>query len=285
MTSDSSSSSDSGSDEEKDDSKKKGNNDAAAEVVVSDEGSDSDSDEDSSSSEDKKKKKKDKKKKGKKKKDAKKGKQDKKDKKDKKEKKEKKKKAKDDSDDDDDEDGDKSDDDQTTKYGDDACKSLIADMVAWSEKQGKLTPSALFDELRPMQVTLRFDNSLRMFVVLSILFKDGDMKAKGVTDNKAIIKHFVTNGNVEFPDWIWGFDAFLDANPQSLKGYPMVLKALYDEDIADESGILKHYKAEKSTPGFEAAAKVAAPFLKWLETADDSDEESGSGSGSGSDSD
>merc|ERR1712085_39723 len=72
---------------------------------------------------------------------------------------------------------DKSDDDQETKYGDDACKGLVTDMVAWSEKQGKLTPSVLFDELRPLQVTLRFDNSQRMYVVLSVLFKGGDMKA------------------------------------------------------------------------------------------------------------
>merc|ERR1719226_358666 len=152
------------------------------------------------------------------------------------------KQAKDDSDSDDDKGSDKSDDDQETKYGDDACKGLVTDMVAWSEKQGKLTPSVLFDELRPLQVTLRFDNSLRMYVVLSVLFKDGLMKADGVTANKAIIKHFITNGNVDFPDWIWGFDAFLDANPQSVKGYPMVLKALYDEDLAEESSILKHYR-------------------------------------------
>merc|ERR1719343_1093233 len=108
-----------------------------------------------------------------------------------------------------------------------------------------------------------------------VLFKDGTMDAKGVDAKKAHIKHFITNGNCEFPEWIWGFDAFLDANPQSVKGYPMVLKALYDGDIAQEADLLRHYRSEKDTPGFEAAAKAAAPFLKWLETADDDDSGSG----------
>jgi len=166
------------------------------------------------------------------------------------------------------------------KYGDRACKSLVSDMVAWSEKQGTFTPDTLFDELRAMQVTLVFDNSMRMYVALSVLFKDGIMDAERVVANEAYIRHFIAHGKCSFPVWIWGFDAFLDSHPQAAKGYPHVLKALYDKDLAEESRILAHYRSERRAPGFEAAARAAAPFLRWLETADsdeDSDDDNGSG--------
>lgn len=169
------------------------------------------------------------------------------------------------------------------KYGDRACKSLVSDMVAWSEKEMSFTPETLCDELRAMQVTLVFDNSIRMYVVLSVLFKDGIMDADRVVANEAYIRHFIANGKCSFPVWIWGFDAFLDSHPRAAKGYPHVLKALYDEDLAEESEILAHYRSERRAPGFEAAAKAAAPFLTWLETADsdeDSDDDNGSGTGS-----
>merc|ERR1712060_176663 len=151
------------------------------------------------------------------------------------------------------------------QYGDREFKSLVADMVAWSERQGTFTPDALFDELRAMQVTLVFDNSMRMYVVLSVLFKDGIMDAERVVANEAYIRHFIANGKCSFPVWIWGFDAFLDSHPRAAKGYPHVLKALYDNDLAEESEILAHYRSEGRAPGFEAAAKAAAPFLKWLD--------------------
>merc|ERR1711920_537810 len=112
------------------------------------------------------------------------------------------------------------------QYGDREFKSLVADMVAWSERQGTFTPDALFEELRAMQVTLVFDNSMRMYVALSVLFKDGMMDAERVAANEAYIRHFIAHGKCSFPVWIWGFDAFLDSHPRAAKGYPHVLKAL-----------------------------------------------------------
>merc|ERR1712194_636855 len=111
-----------------------------------------------------------------------------------------------------------------------------------------------------------------MYVVLNVLLKDGIMDAERVVANEAYIRHFIAHGKCPFSVWIWGFDAFLDSHPQAAKGYPHVLKALYDKDLAEESEILAHYKSERRAPGFEAAARAAAPFLSWLETAD-SDED------------
>merc|ERR1719188_2856887 len=100
------------------------------------------------------------------------------------------------------------------------------------------------------------------------------MDAKGATQKKAFIKRFISNGNMSFKDWIWGFEAYLDQNSGALKAWPMTLKALYDEDLAEEEHILQYYKADdQDSPGFEAAKKSCAPFIKWLETTDDSDDD------------
>lgn len=161
-----------------------------------------------------------------------------------------------------------SDDVVEMSLGDERCKSVISGLAAWAErKESRFSPADLFEELRVLQLTLRFDNSLRMYVALSVLFPGGSMDAQGVVEKRAHVECFVRNGNMQFRDWIWAFDAFLGANPQSTKSYPTVLKALYDADLAEEQDLLAHYGKDGEAPGFQAARKAAAPFLAWLKTA------------------
>merc|ERR1712039_194774 len=190
-------------------------------------------------------------------------KKEKKEKKDKKEKKEKKsKKEKEASDDEgsDDEKSEASDSDKDDlKYGDDDVKVIVNDLTDFVKtKGGSSSVDKLFEEVRAQQVTKVFDNRLRMFIVVSALFPDGSLNAKGVTQQKAFIKRFITNASMSFKDWIWGFEAYLDANEGALKGWPMTLKALYDEDLAEEEPILAYYKGDQDSPGFEAAKKSCA---------------------------
>merc|ERR1712127_394586 len=114
-----------------------------------------------------------------------------------------------------------------------------------------------------------------MYVVVSGLFPDGVMDAKQVETQTKIIKGFIVNGKMSFADWIWGFEAYLAANPIAIKSWAMAMKALYDADLAEEEHILEYYKKDHSNPGFEASRKAVAPFLKWLENTsdDDSDED------------
>merc|ERR1719188_276628 len=105
------------------------------------------------------------------------------------------------------------------------------------------------------------------------------MNADGVKKQLLYLKHFVKNGNMSFADMIWGVEAYLDSNPKALKAYPMSLKALYDEDMAEEKDILAYYKDKQDSPGFKEAKKSCARFIEWLETEesgsdDDSDEDS-----------
>merc|ERR1712039_1029674 len=80
---------------------------------------------------------------------------------------------------------------------------------------------------------------------------------------------FITNGRLSFAEWIWGFEAYLAANPSATKAWAMSLKALYDADLVEEEQILEYYKGQHDSPGFDASKKAAAPFVKWLETGED----------------
>jgi len=200
----------------------------------------------------------------------------KKDKKDNKEKKEKKsKKEKEDPDDGSDDESKGSDSDKDDlKYGDDDVKVICNDLTDFvKSKGGSLSVDLLFEEIRAQQVTKVFDNRVRMYVLVSALFPGGSLDAKGATQKKAYIKRFISNGNMSFKDWIWGFEAYLDTHAGALKAWPMTIKALYDEDLAEEEHILAYYKGDQDSPGFEAAKKACAPFVKWLETTDDSDDD------------
>merc|ERR1712129_199729 len=84
------------------------------------------------------------------------------------------------------------------------------------------------------------------------------------------LNEFIQNAKMPFADWIWGFEVYLTSNPAATKPWPMVLKALYDADLAEEEDILAYYKEDNDNPGFEISKKAAEPFLAWLETANDS---------------
>mmetsp|Transcript_79202 Transcript_79202/g.149437 ORF Transcript_79202/g.149437 Transcript_79202/m.149437 type:complete len:498 (-) Transcript_79202:169-1662(-) len=237
-------------------------------------GSEVDDDEDDDEKEEKKKKKKDKK--------------EKKDKKDKKEKKEKKE--------DSDEDASESEEEEESgakekaskdkdllEFDDEEIDSVIESVKSFLEDKPK--PKELYDEVHKQQSSKMFDHKVRLYVVLKALFEDS-MDGKAVGDSSKMLDKFITD-TMEPKDVLWSFNAYLSTSAAAVRGFPMVLKAIYDEEWADEKEILKYYvdPADGSgEPGFDEAAKAGARFFEWLQQNDD-DDESGSGSGSGSDED
>merc|ERR1712070_151084 len=111
------------------------------------------------------------------------------------------------------------------------------------------------------------DHQVRLYVGLEALFGDA-MDAK-----KAYIKKLTVSPVLKGEDILWAFNVYLEAHSESVKAFPMVLKALYDEDIVEEAMILAYYNGDEKGPGFDAAKNAAGPFLQWLQTAE-SDEES-----------
>merc|ERR1719375_603699 len=140
--------------------------------------------------------------------------------------------------------------------------SVLADMV--EEKGSKLSVAEFYEELRMMQLAKDFDNKLRMYVGLQSLF-GASMDGKKLTAKKAIIKELMSKGNMPATDVLWAFDVYLEANQEfKARTFAMVLKALYDEDLLEESDILSHYNGGAGT---DKAKKAAEPFLEWLQKA------------------
>jgi len=161
------------------------------------------------------------------------------------------------------------------KYDDDEITSTVKALTEFVKEEGKkLTAESLFTEVKVHQATKDFDNQVRMFIVVSALFPNGSLNDKGVVARKKFIKAFIDNGKLSFATWIFGFQAYLATYPSASKTFPMTLKALYDEDLAEEESILEYYNKSQSSPDFENTRKVVQPFLKWLETANDSDDDS-----------
>merc|ERR1712151_21554 len=159
------------------------------------------------------------------------------------------------------------------KYNDEVIAGVIKHIADFVKSNPGIAKERLFEEVRVQQVTKAFDHKLRLFVVVSSLFPEGCLSADGVHRHSLYLKEFIKNANMPFVDWIWGFEAYVAANPAATKAWAPALKALYDEDLAEEEQILEYYKADHDTPGFAASKKAVAPFLKWLETAEESEDD------------
>ena len=73
-----------------------------------------------------------------------------------------------------------------------------------------------------------------------------------------------------------GFEAFLSANKKEYaKETPLVLKALYDADAAEEEAVIKWFNGGEG--GDPKIRELAKPFINWLETAEESSDEESSG--------
>lgn len=73
-----------------------------------------------------------------------------------------------------------------------------------------------------------------------------------------------------------GFEAFLSANKKEYaKETPLVLKALYDADAAEEESVIKWFNGGEG--GDPKIRELAKPFINWLETAEESSDEESSG--------
>jgi len=140
----------------------------------------------------------------------------------------------------------------------------------------KLVADDFFEELRMQQLSKLFDHKIRFYIALESLLPDGSMDAKGIVEKKGVVDKVLAAVKMPSDDVLWGFDAYLAKNEKAVKGYPLVLKVIYDEEWANEQDLFKHYRDEEGGtdgPGFAAAKKSGAPFLKWLETADESSDE------------
>merc|ERR1711920_752832 len=109
-------------------------------------------------------------------------------------------------------------------------KSVIETLQGFVKTKGSsLSVTDFFDECKVMQATKQYDDKWRMYVALAALFPDGSLDSKNVSTRTKYLQKLKDFGNMSCPDFLWGFETYLAENP-SMKGYPMVLKALFDDD-------------------------------------------------------
>lgn len=167
----------------------------------------------------------------------------------------------------------KGEEDGDVAYDGEIVKDVMGVMKAFVEK-GKVKPDDFAEEIRMQQIAKLFDHKIRLFVALDALMPSGSMDAKTTVEHKQVLDKVLTTPKIPPADVLWAFDTYLSLNEKCVRSYPMVLKVIYDEDWASEKDILKYYGGEgDGEPGYDAAKKSAEPFLKWLQTAEESDDD------------
>jgi len=206
------------------------------------------------------------------------------DKKKKKKKDKKEKKKKDESDSDDDAADEKEAEVEALTYNDEEIPKVIADIAKFLAK-GSPSVSDFFQEVRGFQVSKIFDDDVRLYAVISAIGGE-KMDAKSLADKEEYVTEVIKKskgGPLDYKVVLWCFNAYLSEHPDCKKAFPMVLKAIYDQDWASEKQILAYYTNDegKDEPGFAMAKEVSKPFLDWLakpdeDSSDDSDSNSDS---------
>lgn len=161
------------------------------------------------------------------------------------------------------------------RYDSNQVSNAIKALKDYVEDEGEcLTVEGFFDELRLAQLAEVFDHKVRLYVVLETFLENG-LDEQSVLAHKEHIEQSINNASMSGADVLWAFNAYLEAHPCAAKGFPLVLKTIYDEEWASENEILEYYRRDEfaTEPGFMLAQKNAESFLRWLSTVESGDED------------
>lgn len=160
-------------------------------------------------------------------------------------------------------------------FDDEVMKSVVTKIAAFVDEAGdSLDVDDLFAEVRAIQVSQDFDNDLRLYAVIAALFPQGSLSKKSLPRMVDHIAKFIENAKMTPPQVFNAFEQYYAIYPESLKGYPMVLKVLHDEEVFDDEGCISYYSQDTGPTWFCNARPVVKPFVEWLQ---ESEEESTSG--------
>lgn len=139
------------------------------------------------------------------------------------------------------------------------------------------TPEVFAAELRLLQVAQDFNNKVRIYVALSVLF-GSNLTANDLEMKLPFVKKIIETGSRPF-DVLEGLEYYVCRTclEKALHDFPYIIQKLYKHELLESDDILAYYKAEKGNPDFLKCRKAAEPVLAWLEDSesegDESDEE------------
>lgn len=151
---------------------------------------------------------------------------------------------------------------------------VIERLTSFIQKNEEVNPDDLFSELRVLQVSQDFDESIRFFVLLAVLFGLKDPIDPKTFKLKIPYISKVVEGSLRSNAIISIFETYcVEKNPCTLVTYPYLIQQLYDADILSEKAILRYYQKDSPTSWisgcstqdtFEKAKKSCEPFINWL---------------------
>ena len=151
---------------------------------------------------------------------------------------------------------------EAVKFDDEIMSGFVHDISRFvQDKEEEMIVEMLSEDVQVQQVAVAFGHKFRMFVVVSALFPNGSLNADGVKTKSKFINEFVTSARMPLAAWTWGFESYLVQNPTALKSWAMMLKALYDEDLADEEEISEYNSKDRSNPVLKASKTALVPLL------------------------
>merc|ERR550532_978228 len=160
-------------------------------------------------------------------------------------------------------------------FEDKETKAIISMLRSFFDSHASKTPVDDFvEELRMQRLAKGFDRRVELYIAMEALCGER-MDMKAAVEKKNYISKVIASAKLGTQDVLWALGAYIEANPDTIKGFARVLKTCYDEDWADEKDILSYYEEDNSAnhPGYSQAKKAAVPFLQWLKEAESEEED------------
>mmetsp|Transcript_21888 Transcript_21888/g.39694 ORF Transcript_21888/g.39694 Transcript_21888/m.39694 type:complete len:512 (-) Transcript_21888:368-1903(-) len=115
-----------------------------------------------------------------------------------------------------------------------------------------------------------------LYVAIDSIFGE-DLCKEVLSDKSDVIERVIRDVDAKAHDVLGALSMYLLANPAVSLEFGLLLKFLYDKDLAEEDDIVKYYSEvdNESEPGFREARNAASLFLRWLEEAESEDDSEG----------
>lgn len=138
-------------------------------------------------------------------------------------------------------------------------------------------PDASIEEVKLEALKLGIDDDKVLVILFQILFSESTLNAASIALKAPLFKQFLTSEKCQ-KGLLGGFERTVgELFPSLLPKTPILLKALYDNDLVDEEVILAWgQKASKRFVDKKVSKEIrtkAEPFLKWLQEAEEDEEE------------
>jgi translation initiation factor 5 len=156
--------------------------------------------------------------------------------------------------------------------------------LSWRQNQHDDVPERHIEQMRMLQTCAALQVQYRPVIFLGAVFTPAVLAAGEIKLHKDMLKLLAPNP-IQQRHVISGFEWFCGSrHPSIMKFFPVILKELYDEEIVDEEVFILWNNSytrcwnslDLSMISYEILEQLrflAAPFITWLQQAEEDDDE------------